>query len=379
MLLRAGALPAKLTPIEQRVVGAGLGQDSIEKGKLASYYGAALVVVFMIATYGLFGVFASIAVGVNVGMIFGVLSLLNATLTLPGIIGVVLTIGIDGRQQRADLRASTREVRTGRTPITAIDAGTARSPPSSIPTSPPSLRRAVLLRQRAGAALPSLGIGIVTTVFAFTLTRLIVACGEVGTAETLAFLQAVVCDCRSAPCWMFPDTKFDTYAFGASTPASAVLSIVAICCSFSWADFNIDFVSGTRSRCSRRPVPPISPGTLDLGGLGLGDVQLQVRRQGVLSRCAAPGGEAAQRAAITRCAGASSDVDYRCTGLILCIGRAPRPELSARPRICTLVACVPPNGPRHRPPTSPRRYDHRLHSIDTRPDQRDAPLPSPLC
>src|SRR5262245_836288 len=95
ILLRAGALPAKLTVIEQRVVGAGLGQDSIEKGKMASYFGAALVVIFMIVTYGLFGVFASIAVAVNVGMIFGILSLLNATLTLPGIIGIVLTIGIE--------------------------------------------------------------------------------------------------------------------------------------------------------------------------------------------------------------------------------------------------------------------------------------------
>src|SRR5205085_2536936 len=70
ILLRAGALPAPLTIIEERVVGAGLGQDSIEKGSHASYFGAALVVVFMVVTYGIFGVFASIAVGINVGMIF---------------------------------------------------------------------------------------------------------------------------------------------------------------------------------------------------------------------------------------------------------------------------------------------------------------------
>src|SRR5207237_3183896 len=80
ILLRAGALPAPLTIIEERVVGAGLGQDSIEKGSQASYFGAALVVVFMIVTYGLFGGFASIAVGLTVGMIFVVLSLLNRTL-----------------------------------------------------------------------------------------------------------------------------------------------------------------------------------------------------------------------------------------------------------------------------------------------------------
>ena len=80
VLLRAGALPAKLTVIEQRVVGAGLGQDSIEKGKLASYMGAALVVVFMFVTYGLFGLFANIAVLFNVAMIFGAVSYTHLTL-----------------------------------------------------------------------------------------------------------------------------------------------------------------------------------------------------------------------------------------------------------------------------------------------------------
>ncbi|MBO0751806.1 MAG: protein translocase subunit SecD, partial [Bradyrhizobiaceae bacterium] len=85
ILLRAGALPAKLTPIEQRVVGPGLGQDSIKAGENASIFGAALVVLFMLVVYGLFGLFANIAVAVNVAMIIGLLSLLGATLTLPGI------------------------------------------------------------------------------------------------------------------------------------------------------------------------------------------------------------------------------------------------------------------------------------------------------
>src|ERR1700712_4087191 len=94
ILLRAGALPAPLTIIEERTVGPGLGQDSIEKGELAAYVGSILVIVFMLLTYRLFGVFANIAVAINVAMIFGVLSLLNATLTLPGIAGIVLTVGI---------------------------------------------------------------------------------------------------------------------------------------------------------------------------------------------------------------------------------------------------------------------------------------------
>src|SRR5471030_2805687 len=91
ILLRAGALPAPLTIIEERTVGPGLGQDSIEKGELAAYVGSIMVIVFMLVTYRLFGVFANIAVAINVAMIFGVLSLLNATLTLPGIAGIVLT------------------------------------------------------------------------------------------------------------------------------------------------------------------------------------------------------------------------------------------------------------------------------------------------
>src|SRR5437764_13043701 len=94
ILLRAGALPAPLTPIEERTVGPGLGQDSIQKGKLAALVGSLLVVAFMMATYGLFGFFANLAVAVNVAMIFGLLSLLNGTVTLPGIAGIVLTVGI---------------------------------------------------------------------------------------------------------------------------------------------------------------------------------------------------------------------------------------------------------------------------------------------
>ena len=180
ILLRAGALPAKLTVIEQRVVGAGLGQDSIEKGKMASFFGAALVVVFMVATYGLFGVFASIAVMVNIGMIFGILSLLNATLTLPGIIGIVLTIGIAVDSNVLIYERIREEVRTGRTPITAIDAGFARALATILDSNITTfIAAAVLFFIGTGPVrgfAVTLGIGILTTLFtAFTLTRLIVA------------------------------------------------------------------------------------------------------------------------------------------------------------------------------------------------------------
>jgi preprotein translocase subunit SecD len=180
ILLRAGALPAKLTVIEQRVVGAGLGQDSIEKGKMASYFGAALVAVFMVATYGIFGVFATVAVAINVGMIFGVLSFLNATLTLPGIIGIVLTIGIAVDSNVLIYERIREEVRSGRTPISAIDAGFTRALATILDSNITTfIAAAVLFFIGTGPVrgfAVTLGIGIVTTVFtAFTLTRLIVA------------------------------------------------------------------------------------------------------------------------------------------------------------------------------------------------------------
>src|SRR5205814_4969530 len=180
ILLRAGALPAPLTIIEERVVGAGLGQDSIEKGSRASYFGAALVVVFMLVTYGTFGLFANIAVAVNVAMIFGVLSLLNATLTLPGIIGIVLTVGIAVDSNVLIYERIREEVRTGRTPITAIDAGFTRALATILDSNITTfIAAAVLFFIGTGPVrgfAVTLGIGIITTVFtALTLTRLLVA------------------------------------------------------------------------------------------------------------------------------------------------------------------------------------------------------------
>ena len=180
ILLRAGALPAPLTVVEERTVGPGLGQDSIEKGTRASYFGSVLVVLFMIVTYGIFGVIASIAVAVNVAMIFGVLSLLNATLTLPGICGIVLTVGIAVDSNVLIYERIREEARSGRTPITAIDAGFSRALATILDTNITTFIAAVVLFFIGTGAVKgfavTFGIGIITTVFtAFTLTRLIVA------------------------------------------------------------------------------------------------------------------------------------------------------------------------------------------------------------
>jgi len=180
ILLRAGALPAPLTIIEERTVGPGLGQDSIEKGKLSSYVGAAMVIIFMLVTYGLFGLFANIAVAINVAMIFGILSLLNATLTLPGIAGIVLTVGIAVDSNVLIYERIREEVRGGRSPINAIDAGFSRALATILDSNITTfIAAAVLFYIGTGPVrgfAVTLGIGILTTVFtAFTVTRLIVA------------------------------------------------------------------------------------------------------------------------------------------------------------------------------------------------------------
>ena len=180
ILLRAGALPAPLTIIEERTVGPGLGQDSIEKGELAAYVGSIMVIVFMLVTYRLFGVFANIAVAINVAMIFGVLSLLNATLTLPGIAGIVLTVGIAVDSNVLIYERIREELRGGRNAISAIDAGFKRALPTILDSNITTfIAAAVLFYIGTGPVrgfAVTLGIGIITTVFtAFLFTRLIVA------------------------------------------------------------------------------------------------------------------------------------------------------------------------------------------------------------
>jgi preprotein translocase subunit SecD len=180
ILLRAGALPAPLSVIEERTVGPGLGQDSINAGEHAAYVGAALVVIFMLATYGLFGLFANVAVAVNVAMIFGVLSMLSATLTLPGIAGIVLTVGIAVDSNVLIYERIREEVRAGRTAISAIDAGFSRALATILDSNITTfIAAAVLFYIGTGPVrgfAVTLGIGILTSLFtAFTLTRLIVA------------------------------------------------------------------------------------------------------------------------------------------------------------------------------------------------------------
>ncbi len=123
VLLRAGALPAPLKTEEKRTVGAELGADSIAAGKLASIMGLVLIVVALVAVYGLFGVFANIALVFNFILLIAAMSLLQATLTLPGIAGMVLTLGMAVDANVLIHERIREEIRNGRGPWMAIDAG----------------------------------------------------------------------------------------------------------------------------------------------------------------------------------------------------------------------------------------------------------------
>jgi preprotein translocase subunit SecD len=179
LLLRAGALPAPLTILEERTVGPGLGADSIAAGKIASALGMVFVIAFMAAVYGLFGVMANVALIVNLVIILGALSGLQATLTLPGIAGIVLTIGMAVDANVLVFERIREEVRGGRGPVTAIDAGYRRALTTIIDSNVTTLIAALLLLVFGtgpvrGFAV-TLSIGLVTSMFtAIMLTRLLI-------------------------------------------------------------------------------------------------------------------------------------------------------------------------------------------------------------
>jgi protein-export membrane protein SecD len=145
LLLRAGALPAELTILEERSVGPGLGADSVRAGQIACILGLAFVIVFMAAVYGLFGLMANVALITNLVLILGALSGMQATLTLPGIAGIVLTIGMAVDANVLIFERVREETRNGRGPVTAIDAGYRRAMTTILDSNLTTLFAAILL------------------------------------------------------------------------------------------------------------------------------------------------------------------------------------------------------------------------------------------
>lgn len=179
LLLRAGALPAPLSVLEERTVGAGLGADSIHYGVVASMVGVALVVVLMLVSYGLFGVFAIISLFFNLAMLFAGMALLGGTLTLPGIAGIVLVVGTTVDANVLIYERMRDEFHNGRTLMGALDAGYSRAMSAIIDANVTSLLGAVLMFWFGAGPVKgfavTLSLGIITSLFtAIMLNRLMV-------------------------------------------------------------------------------------------------------------------------------------------------------------------------------------------------------------
>lgn len=179
LLLRAGALPAPLTILEERTVGPSLGADSVAAGKTASVIGLVGVLIFMLVTYGRFGVYANIALMVNVALIFALLSSLQATLTLPGIAGIVLTIGMAVDANVLIFERIKEELSNGKSVMAAIDSGFGRAMSTIIDSNLTTLIAAIILYSFGTGPIKgfsvTLMIGIATSMFsAIMVTRLLI-------------------------------------------------------------------------------------------------------------------------------------------------------------------------------------------------------------
>lgn len=180
ILLRAGSLPATLEVREQRSVGPDLGADSIAAGETAALVGIAAILVFMILSYGLFGVFANIALIINLGLVMGILTMLGATLTLPGIAGIALTLGMAVDANVLIFERIREEIRLGKSPINAMDTGYQKAMSTIFDANITTFIAAAIMFIVGSGPVKgfavTLAIGIITSVFtAVSLTRLIVA------------------------------------------------------------------------------------------------------------------------------------------------------------------------------------------------------------
>jgi len=274
ILLRAGALPAGLDFLEERTIGPELGADSIEAGKIACIAAFALVLVFMFASYGLFGIFANIALIINVGLIFGLLSIIGATLTLPGIAGIVLTIGMAVDANVLIFERIREEMKTAKGPARAIELGYERALSAIIDANITTLITAAILFMMGSGPVRgfgvTLGIGIITSVFtAIYITRLLVVMWF-GRTRPKTVLQGRAL--RLVP----KETSWDFFRrWKLWLGISGMLLLLAMG-SFALRGLNygIDFRGGTTIRTQSAEPVDIGAYRKALQPLGLGDVSL---------------------------------------------------------------------------------------------------------
>ena len=261
MQLRSGSLPTKLTIVEERTVGPSLGADSIEAGKLAGLVGCLATAILTIVAYGTFGVFAVIGLLVHGFLIIALMTVIGTTLTLPGIAGFVLTIGMAVDANVLIYERIREELRNGKSPIAAIDQGFQRAFITILDSQLTTLAAAVIMFWLGSGPIRgfavTLTIGILTSVFAaVTVTRLLVVAvaeerQEQGPRPRSAGLE------RQAMFFPVPDFKgFDFFPHNLRLPfmrfkgLCLALSIVAMAVSLGLyftrgLNYGVDFKGGS--------------------------------------------------------------------------------------------------------------------------------------
>ncbi|MBO6719879.1 MAG: protein translocase subunit SecDF [Rhizobiaceae bacterium] len=301
VLLRAGALPADLKIVEERTVGPSLGADSIAAGQIASIISALGVVAFMVLAYGSLGIIANIALVANVAMIIGILSGLGATLTLPGIAGIVLTIGMAVDSNVIIFERVREERAQGRSLVQSLDAGFRNAMSTIIDANVTTLIAAVIMFYLGSGPIRgfavTLAIGIVTTVFtAFLLTRWMIA---------IWLRQRRPTELPRGLVKMIPDDtkirfmRLRNFAF----TASAALSVLAAVLFFTvQMNMGIDFRGGSLLEVqAKQEQADISDVRTRLEALNLGEVQVQEfgsPRELLIRVSAQEGGDAAEQSAM---------------------------------------------------------------------------------
>ncbi|MFQ6702909.1 MAG: protein translocase subunit SecD [Alphaproteobacteria bacterium] len=193
VLLRSGALPAPLQVIEERTVGAGLGADTIAGGKIGAIAGVIFIFIFLLMVYRGFGVIAMISLMVNLGMIVGLTALFGATLTLPGVAGIVLTLGMAVDANVLPFERIRDEVRAGTPPLRAVNLGFERASKAVLDGNLTTLICGLVLFQFGAGPIRgfavTLSIGILTTLFTCVcLTRVLVEWYMNGKNKKIGFV-----------------------------------------------------------------------------------------------------------------------------------------------------------------------------------------------
>ncbi|PWG18318.1 protein translocase subunit SecD [Salibaculum griseiflavum] len=274
VLLRAGALPAELIFLEERTIGPELGQDSIDAGTIACIVAFIAVLIYMVLSYGLIGVFANIALIINMALIFGALSLLGATLTLPGIAGIVLTIGMAVDANVLVFERIREERKSAKGPARAIELGYEKALSAIVDANITTFITAcILFFMGAGPVrgfAVTLGLGILTSVFtAIFVTRLLVIMWferkrpkQLFTGKYLRLVKE--------------DTSWDFFSRSKLwLGISSVLVVVAfVSFLLQGLNYGIDFKGGTTIRTDSPQAVSVADYRAALDPLELGDVTI---------------------------------------------------------------------------------------------------------